>query len=248
MPLTQLTIRGARSRAKPYKLADGQGMYLHVMPNGSKYWRLKYRYAGKERLLALGVYPEVTLKVARQRRTEARQQLDAGADPGAQKAARKHAQADSFEAVALEWFAKEEPAWDPSHSTRIKRRLERDVFPYIGNRPIGEVSAPEVLALARRIVDRGAVETAHRALQNISQVMRYAVVTGRVGSDPTCCPARRTAGRQIDSPRCHHRPERAGRTPACDFRIQGDAHRALRPLAESVRLRPPSRAPACRVG
>ena len=185
MALTDRAIRSLKPNAKAYKRFDDRGLYVLVQPNGGRYWRLKYRFEGRERLLALGVYPEVSLRQARERRDVARRQIADGIDPSAERAARKLARADSFEAVAREWYAKEEPGWAPSHGTRILRRLERDVFTYLGSQPISEVTAPAALAVARRVADRGAVETAHRVLQNIGQVMRYAVATGRAERDPT---------------------------------------------------------------
>jgi len=185
MPLSDRAIRSAKPGSKPYKRSDERGLYLLIQSNGARYWRFKYRYGGKERLLALGVYPDVSLKAAREKRDEARRLVAAGVDPNAQRAAQRLASADSFEAIAREWFAKEEPSWSPSPAGRILRRLQRDVFPYLGSHPISDIKPPAVLALARRIVDRGAVETAHRTLQNVRQVMRFAVATGRAERDAT---------------------------------------------------------------
>ncbi|MBY0399041.1 integrase arm-type DNA-binding domain-containing protein [Myxococcota bacterium] len=189
MPLSDRAIRNQKPGPKPRKVADGQGLYLLVQPNGALLWRLKYRLGGREKLLALGSYPDVTLARAREKRLEARRLLDAGIDPAEEKRAAKVAAAkttgETFEQIAREWFEKESSSWVPSHGDRIKRRLERDVFPHIGNRPIADIKAPAVLAVVQRIVTRGAVETAHRALQNIGGVMRFAVVTGRAEVDPT---------------------------------------------------------------
>jgi integrase len=184
--LSDTRIRNIKPREKPYKLADEKGMYLLVAPNGGCYWRMDYRTNGKRKTLALGVYPDVSLKDARDKRDEARKLLANGTDPGetrkAQKAARAE-DANTFEAVAREWFAKFSPNWVASHSDKIIRRLERDVFPWIGGRPIRDVSAPELLTVLRRIEDRGALETAHRAMQNCGQVFRYAIATGRAERD-----------------------------------------------------------------
>ncbi|MDD2722182.1 MAG: integrase arm-type DNA-binding domain-containing protein [Gallionella sp.] len=189
MPLSDVSARKAKPEEKPYKLADGGGMYLEVMPSGSKYWRLKYRYNGKEKRLALGVYPDVPLNLARERRDEARKLLAQGIDPGEHKKAAQAAKADraanSFEVIAREWLAKFSPSWSAGHADRILRRLERDLFPWIGGKPIADISAPELLAAVRRIEARGAVETAHRALQNCGQVFRYAIATGRAERDPS---------------------------------------------------------------
>jgi integrase len=188
MPLTDIATKGAKATTKAYKLSDGKGMYLEVMPTGSKYWRLKYRFGGKEKRLAIGVYPEVTLKEARDGRDAARRLLAQGIDPSAAKQLAKHAintaATNSFEAVAREWFAKHSPNWVKSHSSKIIRRFERDIFPWVGARPIAEVSAPELLTALRRVESRGALETAHRALQDCGQVFRYAIATGRADRDP----------------------------------------------------------------
>lgn len=187
--LADIAVRNAKAADKPYKLSDERGLYLHVMPNGGRYWRMNYRHVGKQKTLALGIYPDITLKDARERRDAARRLLADGVDPGAAKAAQKAsnvaAAANSFEAIAREWFARVGVAWVPSHADRIMRRLERDVFPWIGRKPIAEIKAPEVLQTVRRIESRGAVETAHRALQNIGQIFRYATATGRTDADPT---------------------------------------------------------------
>ena len=171
---------------KPYKLADGGGLYLEVAPAGGKWWRLKYRFGGKEKRLALGTYPAVALKDARLRRDEARALLARGVDPGElRKLTKNSPDADSFEAVAREWHAKFAPGWAPGHADKIIRRLERDVFPWIGARPVGQVTAPELLTVLRRIEARGRLETAHRAHQNCGAVFRYAVATGRAERDPS---------------------------------------------------------------
>lgn len=189
MSLTDTAVRNAKPTVKPYKLADEKALFLLVNPNGSKWWRLKYRFGGKEMMLSLGVYPDVTLKDARTKRDHARNLLANGVNPSVhrqmEKASSTTAAADSFEAVAQEWFIKFTPEWTPEHAARIKRRLEVDVFPWIGSRPISEIKAPDVLSVARRVEARGAIDTAHRALQNIGQVFRYAVATGRAERDPS---------------------------------------------------------------
>jgi len=187
MPLTDTAIRSAKPQTKAVKLFDGGGLYVEVNPAGGKWWRWKYRFGGKEKRLSLGVYPDVSLKAAREKRDAARQQLAAGIDPGQARRAEKLAQAgaESFEAIAREWHAKFSPGWVASHGDRILKRLEKDLFPWIGKRPIAEIKAPELLAVLRRIESRGALETAHRAMQNCGQVFRYAVATGRAERDPT---------------------------------------------------------------
>ena len=162
-------------------------MFLLVNPNGSKWWRLKYRIDGKQKLLSLGVYPDVGLKDARARRDEARKQIADGIDPShvrqAQKSAKSERAANSFEAIAREWYAKFSPKWAKSHASKILRRLAMDVFPWIGARPIAEINAPEVLSVLRRIEKRGAIETAHRARESCGQIFRYAIATGRAERD-----------------------------------------------------------------
>lgn len=187
MALTDVKIRKTKPQPKAYKLTDEKGLFLLVAPNGSKYWRFKYRFAGKEKLLAMGVYPEVTLADARETRDKARKLLANQTDPGIAKQISKRsviqASENSFEAIAREWYAKFSPKWVPSHGERILRRLECDIFPWLGNRTISEIKAPELLAALRRIESRGAIETAHRALQNSGQVFRYAIATGRAERD-----------------------------------------------------------------
>ena len=189
MSLTDTAIRNAKPRAKPAKMFDERGLFLMVTPAGGKWWRLKYRFDAKEKLLSLGVYPDVGLKDARERRDAARKLLAGGIDPGenrkAMKTARTDRAANSFEVVAREWFGKYSATWAATHSDRIIRRFERDVFPWIGARPIAEVNAPELLAAVRRIENRGALETAHRALGNCGQVFRYGIATGRAERDPS---------------------------------------------------------------
>lgn len=189
MSLTVKKIDAAKAESKPRKLADEKGLFLLVTPKGGKWWRLKYRFGGKEKLLSLGVYDDVSLKSARERRDEARRLLAEGIDPGQHRKTNKRMQteraANSFEAVAREWFSKYSPTWAAGHSEKIIRRLERDLFPWIGGRPIAELSAPDLLEVLRRIEERGAVETAHRAKQNAGQVFRYAIATGRAVRDPS---------------------------------------------------------------
>jgi integrase len=187
MSLTDVAIRKAKPVEKTVKLFDGGGLYLEITPAGGKWWRLKYRYNGKEKRISLGVYPDVGLKEARDRRDSSRKLLANEVDPSenrkAMKAGRLERSANSFEVVAREWFAKHAPSWAASHANKIIRRLERDLFPWLGPRPIAEITAPELLASLRRIESRGVLETAHRALQNAGQVFRYAVVTGRAERD-----------------------------------------------------------------
>ncbi|CAE6692379.1 tyrosine-type recombinase/integrase [Paraburkholderia nemoris] len=187
MPLSDAEIRRSVPRDKTYKLADGGGMYLEVRPNGSRYWRLKYRHSGKEKLLALGVYPTVTLKDAREKREAAKKKLANGVDPGEARKAEKRSAAtnaeNSFEAVAREWHTKFTVDQSESHAKRNLRRLEVHVFPYIGGRAISLIEPPETLEVLQRIEKKGTIETAHRVRSLIGQVMRYAIATGRAQRD-----------------------------------------------------------------
>jgi integrase len=188
MKLTDTATRKAKPEAKPYKMADGGGMYLEVMPNGSKYWRLKFRFAGKEKRLALGVYPDTTLALARERREEARKLLANGGDPSAvkqtQKRQAKVAAANTFEAVAREWVENRSNDWTEGHKALTLRTLEQDAFPSLGRRPIAEITPSELLATVRAIEKRGALEISSRVLQRCSAVFRFAIATDRCNSNP----------------------------------------------------------------
>lgn len=198
---TDVTIRKTKPTNATLRLNDGDGLYLLVKPNGARWWRLDYSIGGKRKTLSVGVYPDTGLKAARDKADEARQLVAAGTDPSDVRKADKAQQAktleadrritnglpavDSFEEVAREWFAKFSEVWAPSHAEKIIRRLERDIFPWIGKRPIASVTAPELLSALRRIEARGAIETAHRAHQNCGQIIRYAIATGRAERDPS---------------------------------------------------------------
>lgn len=188
MALSDTAIRRLKPSEKPIKQADEKGLFLLITPAGGKWWRLKYRFNGKERSLSFGTYPDVSLKEARERRDAARKLLAGGVDPSEHRkdarAAKIKRAANSFEAVAREWFAKRSSKWAVSHADKIIARLENDIFPWLGEKPIAEITAPMVLACLRRIESRGALDTAHRALQNCGQVFRYAVATGHAERDP----------------------------------------------------------------
>jgi integrase len=169
------------------KLHDGGGLYLWIFPNGKKYWRLRYRQGGKEKLVALGVYPRVSLKDARGKRDAVHKQLEAGQDPAAVRKAEKRTQqaasANSFEAVAREWYGNQSHTWVASHTRDVNRRLEGNIFPAIGARRIDQIEAPELLASIRKIEDRGSYDLSHRVLQVCGQVFRYGIATGRCKRD-----------------------------------------------------------------
>ena len=185
-PLTDAAIRRAKPAAKPVRLYDSGGLYLEVAPSGGKYWRQKYRVDGREKRLAHGVYPDVSLADARARRDEARRLLAAGVDPGTQRramaAARAGVAADGFEVIAREWLGKRQ--WVPAYRKKVEAWLENDVFPWIGARRAGTLGPVDFLDVVQRVERRGAIESAHRILQNCSQVMRYAVATSRATRDP----------------------------------------------------------------
>ena len=187
MPLTDTGIKNAKRGDKTVRLFDGGGLYLEVSPAGGKWWRLKYRFGGKEKRLSLGVYPDVSLKDARQRRDDARKLLANATDPSenrkAVKATKTERAANSFEVIAREWFAKKSPGWAASNAKKIIQRLENDAFPWLGARPIAEISPPELLKTLRRIEERGAVESAHRMRNYCGQIFRYAIATGRAERD-----------------------------------------------------------------
>jgi len=185
-PLTALALRRAKPTEKTQKLFDGGGLYLEISPKDGRWWRLKYRFDGKEKRLALGVYPDVPLALARQRREDARQMLARGIDPGEHRKAVAQAKAElganTFEVTAREWLGKRD--WVPKYSVKVTAWMENDVFPWIGSRPVGELTAPDFLRVARRVEARGAIESAHRIMQNCGQIMRYAIATGRAERNP----------------------------------------------------------------
>jgi integrase len=189
MALTDTRIRNAGPAAKPYKLSDGGGMYLLVTPEGSRYWRLDYRFAGKRRTLAIGVYPVMSLAAARARREDARRLLSESIDPSAAKKASiraaKLANETTFEAVAREWIGHQRHRLASRYLALLLARLEADIFPRIGSRPIAEVDAPELLDALQAVEKRGVVETARRLRQVCGQVFRYAVASGRAKQDPS---------------------------------------------------------------
>lgn len=180
MALSAKRIQAAKPRKRPYKLGDSGGLFLLVTPTGGRWWRFKYRLHGKEKLISLGVYPDVGLKEARERCEAVRKERAAGIDPSGARKARHHSDANTFEAIAREWLSKHGPNWVKSHGDKIRRRLEADAFPWIGQEPIDRITAPALLDMLRRVERRGALETAHRILQNCGQVFRYAIATGRL--------------------------------------------------------------------
>lgn len=187
-PLSDFAIKAAKPKEKSYKLFDGQGLYLDITPNGSKLWRLKYRFAGQEKTpLSLGAYPDLSLVKARQRRSEARQQVIDGIDPGAAKKATKQAQkvaSLTFELLAREWFAYNAPRWAESTAYKAKLYLDNDVIPGIGSRPLKEITRPELVELVRKVEARGTLNAAGKIRQWLHQIFRYGLAKGAVDANP----------------------------------------------------------------
>lgn len=188
MALTDSKIRQLKAGEKDAKISDEKGLYLLIKPTGAKLWRVKYRFAGKEKLLALGSYPEISLKVAREKRDSARSQLANGIDPSelrkVNKLRAKEASANSFEAIANEWYAKQRPTWAATTANKRRAQLDKDLIPYLGARPVSELETVDLLACLRRIEQRGAIETAHNARQVLNQIFRYAKQTARTKHNP----------------------------------------------------------------
>jgi len=187
IPLSDMKVQKAKSKGKNVTLFDGGGLFLMVTPTGGKLWRFKYRYNGKQKLLAFGSYPEITLLDARRRRDDARRLLANNVDPGAIRKAQKQAkveETETVEVIAREWHEKFKTKWTQGHATKIMRALERDVFPWIGTRPIKDIKAPELLTVLRRVESRGVLEGAHRIRGICNMIFRYAVSTGRAERNP----------------------------------------------------------------
>jgi hypothetical protein len=186
--LSDIQVRKAKAQNKPYKLSDGKGLYLFITPQGGKSWRFNYRIAGKQNTLSFGTYPDISLSDARDKLSEARKLIAAGSDPSAQRKAAKAAKAErainSFEVIAREWHHIHMSDKTEDHAKRTLTRLEQDVFPWLGGRPLAEIEAPEILTTLRRIESRGANELAHTAKRIIGQIFRFAIATGRATRNP----------------------------------------------------------------
>ena len=185
-PLTDLAIKALKSCEKQYRVYDAKGLYLQINPTGSKLWRYKYQFQGKEKLLSLGPYPEVTLAEARELRDEARKILRSGDDPGAIKKQQKAvaSASNTFQAVAEEWLQIKAPGWSASHLVDNTQRLNNHVFPFVGNHEISEITPMAILEVIRRLETRNTPELARKVLMCCSQVFRYAVTIGKASSDP----------------------------------------------------------------
>lgn len=188
MKLTARQISTAKPTDKPYKLSDGGGLYLLVNPNGSRYWRMKYRYAGKEKLLSIGVYPDVTLVEARDKRTEAKRVLAAGDDPSEVKQAAREAKNlainNSFELLALEWHEHKKPNWSSGYAEDILEYLRKDIFPYVGKKAITEIKPMDMLSVLRKMEERGVLDKLKKTRQACRQIFTYAIITGRAEVNP----------------------------------------------------------------
>jgi len=188
MALTDTLIRNTEPGPKLLRLTDASGLVLHVQPNGSRWWRLRYRFAGKGKMLSLGTYPAVSLKAARLARDQARALLAQGIDPSVARQEAKQREvvepAHSFESVARRWWAEWREVRSPRHANYVMRRLEADIFPVMGAKPIAEITAPLLLTAVKKIEDRGALDIAKRAFQKCGQVMRYAIAHGLAERNP----------------------------------------------------------------
>ncbi|MCS3902213.1 integrase [Methylohalomonas lacus] len=188
MPLTDVAIRRAKPSDKNYKLFDGGGLYLLVHTNGSKYWRLKYRHARKEKTLALGIYPQVPLAEAREAREDAKRLIKRGEDPVVVRKIQKHEAeikaANTFEKVAKQWIENKRNEWTEKHAKRVQDSLERNLFPDLGKRPIADITAPELLMALRKIEKRGAHDYAQRILQRVNMLFRYGIASGICTENP----------------------------------------------------------------
>jgi integrase len=183
MSLTDTAIRAAKPADKPQKLFDGNGLFLFIATSGTKSWRLKYRFQGKEKLLSLGQYPQFSLKEAREKAAEARKTLADGVDPAAEKKLKARSAANTFEAVAREWHENKKSAWTERYAEDVLERIISNIFPFIGSRPINEITPPELLAVLRKIEARGAVYQANRIRETCSLIFRYAIATGMAERD-----------------------------------------------------------------
>lgn len=227
MPLSDTAVRAAKPSDRPVKLFDGRGLFLLVTPAGGKLWRFKYRFADKEKLLALGKYPEITLKEARMRSDDARKLLARAIDPGEQRKVGEN----TFEVVARRWYALQKASLVESFAIKVIRSLETDAFPAIGGRPINDIKPPEVLAMLRKVEARGALETLKRVRQRVADVFTFAIAEGlREDVNPVT-----GLEKALKSAKAEHRPSLHARQLP-EFFIRLDAARISRPVKLAVRL------------
>jgi hypothetical protein len=216
--LTETEIKAAKARQKSYKLSDDRGLHLLITPAGSRLWRFRYSHAGRESMVALGSYPHVSLKRAREERDRLRQVLVDRIDPAAMKRADRAVQADTFKAIAEEWLSRQR--FEPATLEKARWTFDTLINPYVGSTPVKALTAPAILEVLRKLEATGKHETAHRARQRISQVFRYAIATGRAESDPTR-DLRGALTRRGDQPAGHHRARQGRRAAAGNRRLPG---------------------------
>jgi integrase len=238
-PLTDTLIKEAKPKDRAYKLFDERGLYLLVSPNGTRAWRFKYRFAGKEQGISFGLYPDVSLKIARDKRDAARKEVSAGINPSAKRQAEKQATSDTTRAMAEEWMQARSGEWSADHSCRTRSRFTRYIYPRLGSRPIASIQPTDILACIRRIEANGRIDTAHRTLQQITEVFQFAVQTGRLAANP----ARELRGALAANPVQHHaaitHPEAVGALlRAIDGYHGGPVVRAALRLAPMLLARP----------
>ncbi|HWF03265.1 MAG TPA: integrase arm-type DNA-binding domain-containing protein, partial [Candidatus Angelobacter sp.] len=204
MKLTATIVLNAKPESKARKLGDGDGLYLHVKPSGVKIWRMKYHHEMTEKVWTIGPYPEISLAKARDRRFEARKLLAEGIDPVAfhreQQRKKVVANNNSFQHIALEWHETKSSSWTDYYAHQVNQRLQKDIFPKLGHKPINAITAKDVLDMARTIESREAHEIAHRAVQMCGQVFLYGIITGRAENNPAAA----IRGVLKTSPRVHH--------------------------------------------
>ncbi len=203
MALSEIQIKKAKASDRPYKLADGEGLFLLVQRNGSKLWRMKYRFRGKEKLLSFGPYPDIGIAAARELKKLAKATLVEGKDPMVHKPGRDFEEERTFRAIASMWHRNREASLDPAHATRVWSRLERDVLPVLGEMMMHEITPPEVLKVIRKIEERGALDISRRAKQGIGQVFQFAIASGMCETDPTA----HLRGALKPRPRVRHMPK-----------------------------------------
>ncbi len=237
MPLTAMQVKNAKATEKAKKISDGRGLYLLLTLRGSKLWRFDYRFDGKRKTLALGCYPDVSLSEARYQHEEARRLLAQGQDPSTVKQQAKQAQraavADTFGAVFEEWFAKDKDKWVAATQNYKRRRMDADVLPWLAHRPLAEIRAPELLAVLRRIEDRGALEMTKRVLNLLGEVFRYGIQTGRIEVDPS-----RALGGAIKTRRVRHMAALTDPAEVAALLRATAAYRGSFPVQIGLRLAP----------
>ena len=231
--LTDTKIRKTKPNGKTFHLKDGRGLFLEITPKGGKWWRFRYRFEGKENRLSLGVYPDISLQMARKRREELRTLAAQGINPGEERKARKASvtakKANTFEVVAREWIAKNTPTWSAANTKKVTSIFEKNIFPWIGGKPITNITSQDLLETLKKIDERGASHTSHRALSDCNRVFRYAAVTGRVQKQPLRQPQGSLESHQKGTFCGKNGAKRVGATAANVRRLSRQSHRPLRP-------------------